>query len=90
MPYWTSYSASNPNIVTSVEVVPGMSDHLAILTTVNIRPKAHTKPPHKVYRYKSANFDGVYGRGGAGRQFGAVCNFADDYWNTAVVQYFCN
>ena len=30
---------SKPNIGTSVEVVPGMSDHLAILTTVNIRPK---------------------------------------------------
>ena len=51
---------SNPNIVTSVEVVPGMSDHLAILTTVNIRQKAHTKPPHKVYRYKAANFDALH------------------------------
>ena len=36
-----------------------MSDHLAILTTVNIRPKAHTKPPHKVHPYKAANFDAL-------------------------------
>ena len=37
-----------------------MSDHLAILTTnCQYSPKAHTKPPHKVYRYKAANFDAL-------------------------------
>ena len=34
---------SNPNLVKSVEVVPGMSDHLAVLTTLDIRPKPYIK-----------------------------------------------
>ena len=38
---------SNPNLVKSVEVIPGMSDHLAVLTTLDVRPKPYMKKPHK-------------------------------------------
>ena len=51
--------SSNPNLVSRVNVVPGMSDHHAILTTLDVRPKSHVKKPHKVYRYKAADFDGL-------------------------------
>ena len=46
---------SYPNLVSKVEVVLGMSDHLAVLTMLDVRPKAYLKHPNKVYKYKSAN-----------------------------------
>ena len=36
-----------------------MSDHLAVLTTFDVRTKTYLKHPHKVYKYKSANFVGL-------------------------------
>jgi len=39
---------SNPNLVKSVEVIPGMSDHLAVLTTLDVRPKPYIKKPHNI------------------------------------------
>ena len=52
--------STNPNLVSRIEVVPGMSDHLAVLTTLDVRPKQHSnKLSHTVYKYKSANFEGL-------------------------------
>ena len=36
-----------------------MSDHLAVLTTLDVRPKPYIKAPHKVHLYKRGNFDGL-------------------------------
>ena len=41
-------------------VVPGMSDHDIVTFTINTNPRKTSKPPHKVYRYKSANMDGLH------------------------------
>ena len=52
--------STNPNLVSQIEVVPGMSDHLAVLTTLDVHPKQlSNKLSHTVYKYKSANFDGL-------------------------------
>ena len=52
--------STHPNLVSRIEVVPGMSDHLAVLTTLDVRPKQHSnKLSHTVYKYKSANFEGL-------------------------------
>ena len=53
------FLCSNPNLVKTIEVVPGMSDHLAVLTTIDVRPKPYNKRPHKVFLYKKADFDGL-------------------------------
>ena len=50
---------SNLNLVKSVEVIPGMSDHLAVLTTLVVQPKPYIKKPHKVLLYRTADFDGL-------------------------------
>jgi len=39
---------SNPNLVKSVEVLPGMCDHLAVLTTLDVQPKQYINKPHNV------------------------------------------
>ena len=50
--------STNPNLVSRIEVVPVMSDHLAVLTTLEVRPKQHSnKLSHTVY--KSADFEGL-------------------------------
>jgi hypothetical protein len=36
-----------------------MSDHDAVLTSLDTRPKYYQKPPHKVYQYRKANFAGL-------------------------------
>ena len=50
---------TNTNLVSKVQVVLGMSNHLAVLTMLDVRPKAYLKHQHKVYKYKSANFVGL-------------------------------
>ena len=35
---------------------PGMSDHEAVTFEVNINPIRNRKPPHKVFKYKSADW----------------------------------
>ena len=42
---------SNPNIITDVQVVPGMSDHDIVLFQINMSPKIQRKPPHRIYKY---------------------------------------
>ena len=51
--------STNPHLVSRIEVVTGMSDHLAVLTTFDVRSKQHSnKHSHTVYKYNSANFEG--------------------------------
>jgi len=48
--------STNPNLVSRIEVVPVMSGHLAVLTTLDVHPKQHSnKHSHTVYKYNSAN-----------------------------------
>ena len=52
--------STNLNLVSRIEVVSGMSDHLALLTTLDVRPKQHSdKHSHTVYKYNSANVEGI-------------------------------
>ena len=51
--------SSNPNLVTHISTVPGMSDHDAVLTSLDTKPKYSQKPSHKVYQYRKANFAGL-------------------------------
>ena len=34
-----------------------MSDHEAVTFNVNLNPARNRKPPHKIFQYKSANWD---------------------------------
>ena len=36
-----------------------MSDHLAILFHLNVKDSRSFKPPHKIFDYKRADFDGL-------------------------------
>ena len=42
---------SNPSLISTINTVAGMSDHEAILRK--------NKPPHKVYNYRSANWESL-------------------------------
>ena len=50
---------TNTNIVSKVEMIPGMSDHLAVLTMLDVRPNPYLRHSHKVYNYKSASCVGL-------------------------------
>ena len=52
--------SSTPILISDVNVVPGMSDHDIVTFTINTNPRKTSKPPHKVYRYKSANMDSLH------------------------------
>ena len=47
---------SNPSIITNTHTTPGMSDHEAVTFEVNLNPIRNRKPPHKVFKYKSADW----------------------------------
>ena len=51
----TSYS--HPGL--SGHVVPGISDHDAVLLEVNMSPRCPPKPPRKILQYHKADFDGL-------------------------------
>ena len=50
---------SNPALISTVSTVSGMSDHEAVLFQININPMKKTTPPHKVYTYKTANWESL-------------------------------
>ena len=47
---------SNPSIITNTHTTPGMNDHEAVTFEVNLNPIRNRKPPHKVFKYKSADW----------------------------------
>ena len=51
--------SSYPHVISDVHTVPGMSDHLAILFHINVKATRLFKPPHKVFDYKRADFEGL-------------------------------
>ena len=51
----TSYSP----LISTINTVTGMSDHEAILFDIDVNPTRKNKPPHKVYHYKSANWESL-------------------------------
>ena len=48
-----------PNSVSNVFTSSGLSDHLAVIFEINLKPLRSNKPPLKAYIYKKANFDGL-------------------------------
>ena len=48
---------SNSALISNVNTVSGMSDHEAVLFQINMNPMKKTTPPHKVYNYKTANWE---------------------------------
>ena len=54
----TLYSlSSNPSLIVNTHTTPGMSDHEAVTFSVNLTPARNRKPPHKIFQYKSANWN---------------------------------
>jgi hypothetical protein len=48
---------TNPGLISSVEVHPGMSDHNVIITDVNLQTKSAKTKPHRVLLYEKADMD---------------------------------
>ena len=42
---------SSPNFIENIQTVPGISDHLAIIFDVNLKPHIPKKPSRKVYNF---------------------------------------
>ena len=51
--------ASNPSLISTINTVAGMSDHEAILFDINMNPTRNNKPPHKVFSYRSADWESL-------------------------------
>jgi hypothetical protein len=50
---------TNPGFISSIEVHPGMSDYIVIITDVNLKAESAKKKPHKVFLYEKADMDGL-------------------------------
>ena len=46
---------SSPNLIENIQTVPGISDHLAIIFDVNLKPHILKKPSRKVYQFHKAD-----------------------------------
>ena len=46
---------SSPNLIENIQTVPGISDHLAIIFDVNLKPHIPKKPSRKVYQFHKAD-----------------------------------
>lgn len=49
--------SSNPNLISSCHVVPGISGHDAVLFEVDQNPKYLPKPPRKIYQFHKGDHD---------------------------------
>lgn len=65
---------SNPSLVKSQTVTPGISDHEMVVIDSDIRPNFTKKEPRKVYSYKKANWEKICDE---------TTHFRDDFLNTA-------
>ena len=50
---------NNPSLVTACRVIPGVSDHDAVLTEINIKPLRNKQTPRKIPFYKKADWEGL-------------------------------
>ena len=50
-------SIQQSTIIINTHTTPGMSDHESVTFNVNLNPVCNKKPPHKVYSYKSVDWD---------------------------------
>ena len=50
---------TTPDLIDSVQVRPGMSDHYAVTAEINMRAKYNLQKPRSVYLYKRANWDKI-------------------------------
>lgn len=48
-----------PSCVENVQVIPGMSDHDAVVVGINIGLKTNRKKPRKIYMFRRGNMDAV-------------------------------
>ena len=48
---------SNPSVIINTHTTPDMSDHESVTFNINLNPVRNRKPPHKVYSYKSTDWD---------------------------------
>ena len=67
------FLTNSPNIVKSTHVIPGLSDHEAVVTDCNILPRHVKKPPHKVHLYSKADWSKIKEE---------AQKFCDNYLNT--------
>ena len=55
----TLVCSTNPDLITNVQVYPGMSDHSLVITELNMSTKLAKKKPRQIYMSKRGNMDGV-------------------------------
>ena len=53
------FITNNPSLVTACRVIPGVSDHDAVLTELNIKPLRNKQTPRKIPLYKKADWEGL-------------------------------
>ncbi|MCG7878228.1 MAG: endonuclease/exonuclease/phosphatase family protein, partial [Candidatus Thiodiazotropha endolucinida] len=51
--------ANNPSLIAACRVIPGVSDHDAVLTEVNLKPIRNKQNPRKIPLYKKADWIGL-------------------------------
>ena len=50
---------THPDLIEGTYVVPGMSDHSAVICDINFKTKPPINPPRSVYLYKHADMEGL-------------------------------
>ncbi|XP_072042262.1 uncharacterized protein [Amphiura filiformis] len=50
---------TNSQIISDVEVSPGISDHSIVTFNINLKPKQQSKPPRKIYNFLRADVENL-------------------------------
>lgn len=53
------FLTNNPSRVNRAQVIPGISDHDAVLVVINTSARMKTQKPRKIHLYKKADWDGL-------------------------------
>jgi exonuclease III len=48
-------TTTNPQLVSNIEVYPGISDHNIVTFDINMKPKQQNKPPRKIHNFQKAD-----------------------------------
>ena len=51
--------STNPDLITNLQIYPGMSDHCLVITELNMKAKLAKKKPRQIYLFKRGNLDGM-------------------------------
>ena len=71
------FMTTNPTLVKSISIIPGLSDHDIVRCVIETKPKQSKQPPRKAYLYRKADWESF-------REY--MNSFCDSFVNTVELK----